>query len=82
MPISNVLSLAQQEWIGYWRRLRRVGSTSTANQGIILLVLVLFGIRYFQLVSIAAQQITVGKTTLLSALLTGLFVVLLFSTLA
>jgi hypothetical protein len=79
---TNLLSLIRYEWTGYWRRLRRVGSASTANQGIVLLVLALFGIKYFQLVSVAAQQITVSKTAQLSALLAGLFVVLIFSTLA
>ena len=48
------------------------------NQGIILLVLVLIVIKYLQLLQVAATNLTRGNGALLSSLLAGIFVALLF----
>ena len=51
---------------------------SAANQGILLLVLVLVIIKYFQMLQIAATNLTRGNTRLIGSLLIGIFVALLF----
>ncbi|HKR60593.1 MAG TPA: hypothetical protein VJS64_12810 [Pyrinomonadaceae bacterium] len=76
--MSNVLSLAGYQWVSYWRRLRRAGSVSTANQGIVLLILLLVVIKYLQLLHAAAANIGEGKTALLNSLLTAILVIWLF----
>lgn len=76
--IRKVLMLARYQWASYWRRLCRAGSVSAANQGILLLLLTLLAIKYFQLLHVATVGLSRGQTTLLSSLLTGIFVVWLF----
>lgn len=82
MRITNALSLAHYEWVSYRRRMRRANNAGVANQGILLLILVLVALKYFQLLSIAAHDTARGNTTLLSALLAGVFLVSIFLTLA
>lgn len=76
--MRTVLTLVRYQWASYWRRLRRAGGVSAANQGILLLILTLVVIKYFQLLHIATINLTQGNTTLLSSLLTGIFVAWLF----
>jgi hypothetical protein len=76
--MGEVLTLFRYQWSSYWRRLQRTGSVSAANQGILLLVLVLVIIKYFQMLQIAATNLTRGNTRLVNSLLIGIFVALLF----
>lgn len=76
--MSIILTLVRSQWTSYWRRLHQTGSVSAANQGILLLVLVLIVIKYFQLLQVAAAKLTRGNARLLDSLLTGIFVALLF----
>jgi hypothetical protein len=75
--MNEVVTLFRYQWSSYWRRLR-TGSVSAANQGILLLVLVLVIIKYFQMLQIAATNLTLGNTRLIGSLLIGIFVALLF----
>ena len=76
--MDDVVTLFRYQWSSYWRRLHRTGSVSAANQGILLLVLVLVIIKYFQMLQIAATNLTRGNTRLIGSLLIGIFVALLF----
>lgn len=76
--MSTIFTLVRCQWTSYWRRLHQTGSVSAANQGILLLVLVLIVIKYFQLLYVAATNLTRGNARLLGSLLTGIFVALLF----
>ena len=76
--MNNILTLVGYQWANYWRRLHQTGSVSAANQGIILLVLVLIVIKYLQLLQVTATNLTRGNGALLSSLLAGIFVALLF----
>src|SRR5215204_6719015 len=76
--ISNVLSLARYQWLSYWRRLRSAGGVSAANQGIVLLILALVVVKYLQLLRVASNEISHGKTALLHALLLAISVIWVF----
>lgn len=76
--MSNVLLLLRYQWDSYWRRFRHAGSVSAANQGILLLVLVLVVVKYFQLLHAATVGLSRGKTSTLSSLLTGILIAWLF----
>ncbi|MFZ0061675.1 MAG: hypothetical protein WAL47_06530 [Pyrinomonadaceae bacterium] len=77
--MSNTLKLIRYEWISYWRRLRRTRSVSAANQGILLLLLALVMLKYFQLLRVASHDITEGKAALLNSLLIAILFVWLFA---
>ncbi len=76
--MSNILLLLRCQWHSYWRRLQRAGGVGAANQGIVLLILVLVVIKYFQLLHAATVGLSRGNTTLLRSLLTGIFIAWLF----
>lgn len=76
--MSKVSTLIRYQWISYWRSLQKTASVSAANQGILLLILVLVVLKYFQLLQVATTNLTRGNTALLKSLLTGIFVGLLF----
>ena len=76
--MDEVITLFRYQCSSYWRRLQRTGSVSAANQGILLLVVVLVIIKYFQTLQIAATDLTRGNTRLIGSLLIGIFFALLF----
>ena len=77
-PVNRIVVLVRYQWRAYWRCLRRFGTVSAGNQGLVLLILGVVLVKYFQLLNTASASLTYGKTSLLQSLLTGIFIAWLF----
>ena len=73
--MDRVATVLQCQWRAYWRRFRRGSNVTTNNVGVLIPLLGLGAIRYFQQLPLAAQQLARGETTRYEALLVVLFVV-------
>ena len=73
--MDRVTTVLQFQWRAYWRRFRRGSNVTTNNAGVLILLLGLGAIRYFQQLPPATQQLASGETTRYEALLFVVFLV-------
>jgi len=76
--MGRLKPILQCQWRAYWRRFRRSGTLNAGNQGILLLLSVLFFFKYVTALSIAAAELRSGKTARLERLLVIIFFIWLF----
>ena len=76
--MDRIRAVLQSQWRGYWRRVRKAGTLSTNNVGVLVLLGGLLVVRYFQQLPIAASQLANGETTRYLTLLTVVFLAWLF----
>jgi hypothetical protein len=77
--MDRIITFAGWQWRAYWRRFARGGKASAGNQGIALIITGLISIKYVQTLRVAAVEISRGRTAVLEALLTAIFVVWLLA---
>lgn len=80
--MDRVATVIQCQWRAYWRRFRRGSNVTTNNVGVLILLLGLGAIRYFQQLPLAARQLARGETTRYEALLVVVFLVWLLPVMA
>ena len=73
--MDRVATVLQCQWRAYRRRLRRGSNLATSNVGVLILLLGLGAIKYFQQLPLAARQLAKGETTRYEALLVVVFLI-------
>jgi hypothetical protein len=73
--MDRVATVLRYQWRAYRRRFRRGSNLTTNNVGVLILLLGLGAIRYFQQLPLAARQLANGETTRYEALLIMVFLV-------
>jgi hypothetical protein len=73
--MDRVATVLQCQWRAYRRRLRRGSNLTTNNLGVLILLVGLGAIRYFQQLPLAAKQLAKGDTTRYEALLVVVFLI-------
>ena len=76
--MGKVTTILHCQWRAYWRRLVRPGSLTVGNQGILLIVSVLFLLKYVRALGLAGDEIAKGNTGSLERLLFAIGVAWLF----
>lgn len=76
--MDRTLTIIRFQWRAYWRHLGRGGKTTAGNLGIGLLFGGLIFLKYLQWLRLAATNLPRGKTTLLAALLSAIFLAWMF----
>jgi len=76
--MGQVKTILKCQWRAYWRRVIRPGSLTVGNQGILLIISILFLMKYIRALGFAGDQIAKGNGKSLERLLIAISLAWLF----